>query len=114
MESDRMGHLLGVVDQARPDEQRAVVKNKKRQGDNQPYGLVEYNMLAGLFPSGHPYSWSTIGSMEDLDAASVDDVRGWFQHYCGASNAVLCAPRPGSHRDLGRERPAGRLTALQW
>jgi zinc protease len=89
MESDRMGHLLGVVDQARLDEQRAVVKNEKRQGDNQPYGLVEYSMLAGLFPSGHPYSWSTIGSMDDLDAASLEDVRGWFKHYYGASNAVL-------------------------
>ncbi len=89
MESDRMGHLLGVVDQARLDEQRAVVKNEKRQGDNQPYGLVDYSMLAGLFPSGHPYSWSTIGSMEDLDAASLDDVRGWFQHFYGASNTVL-------------------------
>ena len=89
MESDRMGHLLGAVDQARLDEQRAVVKNEKRQGDNQPYGLVEYSMLAGLFPSGHPYSWSSIGSMEDLDAASLEDVRGWFQHYYGASNVVL-------------------------
>src|SRR5262249_31117783 len=62
MESDRMGHLLGAIDQARLDEQRAVVQNEKREGDNQPYGLVEYSQLAGLFPAGHPYSWSTIGS----------------------------------------------------
>ena len=89
MESDRMGHLLGVVDQARLDEQRAVVKNEKRQGDNEPYGLVEYSMLEGLFPAGHPYRWSTIGSMEDLEAASLEDVKGWFRHYYGASNAVL-------------------------
>ncbi|HTG76139.1 MAG TPA: insulinase family protein, partial [Steroidobacteraceae bacterium] len=58
MESDRMGHLLGVVDQPRLDEQRAVVKNEKRQGDNEPYGFVEYSMLEGLFPAGHPYRWS--------------------------------------------------------
>ncbi len=89
MESDRMGHLLGVVDQARLDEQRGVVQNEKRQGDNQPYGLVEYAMLEGLFPAGHPYSWSTIGSMDDLSAASLDDVQGWFRRYYGAANAVL-------------------------
>jgi zinc protease len=89
MESDRMGHLLGAVDQARLDEQRGVVQNEKRQGDNQPYGLVEYSQLAGLFPAGHPYSWSTIGSMEDLSAASLEDVRTWFRQYYGAANAVL-------------------------
>jgi len=89
MESDRMGHLLGVVDQARVDEQRGVVQNEKRQGDNAPYGLVEYSMLAGLFPAGHPYSWSTIGSMQDLDAASLDDVKTWFHEHYGAANAVL-------------------------
>jgi zinc protease len=89
MESDRMGHLLGVVDQARLDEQRGVVQNEKRQGDNRPYGLVQYSMLAGLFPAGHPYSWSTIGSMEDLDAASLDDVRTWFRERYGAANAVV-------------------------
>jgi zinc protease len=89
MESDRMGHLLGVVDQARLDEQRGVVQNEKRQGDNRPYGLVEYSMLAGLFPAGHPYSWSTIGSMQDLDAASLEDVRAWFRERYGAANAVL-------------------------
>jgi len=89
MESDRMGHLLGVIDQARLDEQRGVVQNEKRQGDNQPYGLVEYSMLEGLFPAGHPYSWSTIGSMDDLNAASLEDVQTWFRQYYGAANAVL-------------------------
>jgi zinc protease len=89
MESDRMGHLLGVIDQARLDEQRGVVQNEKRQGDNQPYGLVEYSMLAGLFPAGHPYSWSTIGSMQDLNAASLDDVKTWFREHYGAANGVL-------------------------
>lgn len=89
LESDRMGHLLGVVDQKKLDEQRGVVQNEKRQGDNQPYGMVFYNLLSGLFPAGHPYSWSTIGSMEDLNAASLEDVKEWFRAYYGAANAVL-------------------------
>ena len=89
LESDRMGHLLGVIDQAKLDEQRGVVQNEKRQGDNRPYGLVEYAQLAGLFPEGHPYRWSTIGSMDDLNAASLEDVKAWFREYYGASNAVL-------------------------
>ncbi len=89
MESDRMGHLLGVVDQARLDEQRGVVQNEKRQGDNQPYGQYEYMQLEGLFPVGHPYRHSTIGSMEDLDAASLEDVKDWFNQYYGAANTVL-------------------------
>ncbi|MEE8108915.1 MAG: pitrilysin family protein [Gammaproteobacteria bacterium] len=89
MESDRMGHLLGVITQEKLDEQRGVVQNEKRSGDNQPYGLVEYRTLEGLFPVGHPYRWSTIGSMEDLDAASLDDVKEWFRQYYGAANTVL-------------------------
>ena len=89
MESDRMGHLLGVITQEKLDEQRGVVQNEKRSGDNQPYGLVEYRTLEGLFPVGHPYRWSTIGSMEDLDAASLDDVKDWFRQYYGAANTVL-------------------------
>ena len=78
LESDRMGHLLGAVTQEKLDNQRGVVQNEKRQGDNQPYGMSWYATLAGLFPTGHPYHHSTIGSMEDLDAASLDDVRTWF------------------------------------
>lgn len=89
MESDRMGHLLGAVTQEKLDEQRGVVQNEKRQGDNQPYGLVEYRQLEGLFPVGHPYRHSTIGSMEDLDAASLDDVKNWFKEYYGAANTVI-------------------------
>nr|WP_162139678.1 pitrilysin family protein [Kordiimonas gwangyangensis] len=89
MESDRMGHLLGAVTQEKLDEQRGVVQNEKRQGDNQPYGLVEYRQLEGLFPVGHPYRHSTIGSMEDLDAASLDDVKAWFKEYYGAANTVV-------------------------
>ncbi|MDA3934256.1 MAG: pitrilysin family protein [Gammaproteobacteria bacterium] len=89
MESDRMGHLLGVIDQDKLDEQRGVVQNEKRQGDNQPYGKVRYRLQEGLFPQGHPYRWSTIGSMEDLNAASLDDVKNWFNTYYGAANTVL-------------------------
>jgi zinc protease len=89
MESDRMGHLLGVVNQAKLDEQRGVVQNEKRQYENQPYGLV-YNLITeNTFPAGHPYSWTVIGSMEDLNAASLDDVKEWFRTYYGPSNAVI-------------------------
>jgi len=89
MESDRMGHLLGVIDQAKLDEQRGVVQNEKRQGDNQPYATSEYSILEGLFPVGHPYRHSTIGSMEDLNAASLEDVKTWFKDYYGAANAIV-------------------------
>ena len=89
MESDRMGHLLGAVTQARLDEQRGVVKNEKRQGENQPYGRAWEALSAGAFPKGHPYSWTVIGSMADLDAASLDDVKEWFKGWYGASNAVI-------------------------
>ncbi|MCC7176470.1 MAG: insulinase family protein, partial [Bryobacterales bacterium] len=89
MESDRMGHLLGAIDQAKLDEQRGVVQNEKRQYENQPYGLVENLIVENTYPAGHPYSWTVIGSMEDLNAASLDDVREWFRTYYGPSNAVL-------------------------
>jgi zinc protease len=89
MESDRMGHLLGVIDKARLDEQRGVVQNEKRQGDNRPYGKVDELITTSTYPAGHPYSWETIGSMEDLNAASLDDVKEWFRTYYGAANAVL-------------------------
>ena len=89
MESDRMGHLLGVVDQEKLDEQRGVVQNEKRQGENQPYGKAFTRISESAFPNGHPYSWSTIGSMDDLDAASLEDVQDWFKTYYGPNNAVL-------------------------
>ncbi len=89
MESDRMGHLLGAITKETLDNQRSVVQNEKRQGDNQPYGRAEYSVLAGLLPEGHPYSHSTIGSLADLDAASLDDVKAWFNEYYGAANTVL-------------------------
>jgi zinc protease len=89
MESDRMGHLLGAVTQEKLDNQRGVVQNEKRQGDNEPYGRVNYNLYEGVFPPSHPYRHSTIGSMEDLSAASLEDVHQWFRDYYGPNNAVL-------------------------
>ena len=89
MESDRMGHLLGVIDQARLDEQRGVVQNEKRQGENEPYGITDELIVKSTWPAGHPYSWTVIGSMEDLNAAALDDVKEWFKTYYGAANAVI-------------------------
>ncbi|GAB2875089.1 M16 family metallopeptidase [Microbulbifer echini] len=89
MESDRMGHLLGVITREKLDVQRGVVQNEKRQGQNQPYGKVWERMQKAIFPAGHPYSWTTIGSMEDLNAATIEDVHEWFKQYYGAANTVL-------------------------
>ncbi len=89
LESDRMGHLIGVIDQERLDEQRGVVQNEKRQGENQPYGRQNELSTKALYPAGHPYSWTVIGSMEDLNAASLEDVKNWFKSYYGPDNAVL-------------------------
>jgi zinc protease len=89
LESDRMGHLLGAIDQKKLDEQRGVVQNEKRQGENRPYGKVDELIASSTYPAGHPYSWTTIGSMDDLNAASLDDVKNWFRTYYGAANAVL-------------------------
>jgi zinc protease len=89
MESDRMGHLTGAISQAKLDEQRGVVQNEKRQGENEPYGKVWDFLTPKLYPANHPYSWTVIGSMDDLDAAKLDDVKNWFQTYYGAANAVV-------------------------
>jgi len=89
LESDRMGHLVGAIDQPRLDEQRGVVQNEKRQGDNEPYSIAEELSTKACFPSGHPYSWTVIGSLEDLDAAKLEDVKEWFKTYYGPNNAVL-------------------------
>lgn len=89
MESDRMGHLLGAIDQATLDEQRGVVQNEKRQGENQPYGRVFDRILEASYPENHPYHHSVIGSMNDLNAASLDDVKNWFRSWYGPNNAVL-------------------------
>src|SRR5688500_17158815 len=113
MESDRMGHLLGAVTQDKLDKQRGVVQNEKRQGDNQPYGLVDYKLGDALFPVEHPYRHSTIGSMADLDAASLADVRMWFIDNYGPNNVVLAlagdidaaTARPLVERWFGHIRP---------
>ncbi|MFP5374252.1 MAG: M16 family metallopeptidase [Gammaproteobacteria bacterium] len=89
MESDRMGHFLGAVDQALLDEQRGVVQNEKRQGENQPYGQVWEKLGRAMYPKGHPYHHSVIGSMADLNAATLDDVRQWFRAWYGPNNAVM-------------------------
>lgn len=88
-ESDRMGHLLGVLDQKKLDLQRGVVQNEKRQRENQPYGLVYQTKTENTWPANHPYSWTVIGSMADLDAASMNDVTDWFKGNYGPSNVVL-------------------------
>ncbi|HEV7521726.1 MAG TPA: pitrilysin family protein [Candidatus Angelobacter sp.] len=88
-ESDRMGHLLGVLDQKKLDLQRGVVQNEKRQGENQPYGVTDELLVENTYPVGHPYSWTVIGKMKDLDAASKDDVDEWFKTYYGPNNTTL-------------------------
>src|SRR5436853_2744511 len=89
MESDRMGFMVGAIDKAKLDEQRGVVQNEKRQGENQPYGLTHEIIQTATFPPGHPYHHTVIGSMEDLNAASLEDVKEWFKTYYGAANATI-------------------------
>jgi predicted Zn-dependent peptidase len=115
MESDRMGHLLGVIDQKVLDEQRSVVKNEKREGQNKPYGQAWEFLSRETYPSGHPYRHTTIGSMNDLDAASLDDVKGWFRTWYGPNNAVLvlagdidlaaAKKGPALQRSIASDRP---------
>jgi zinc protease len=88
-ESDRMGHLLAVLDQKKLDLQRGVVQNEKRQGENQPYGVTEEILVKNTYPAGHPYSWTVIGEMEDLNAAAMGDVQEWFKTYYGPNNTTL-------------------------
>jgi zinc protease len=84
-----MGHFLGALTQARLDEQRGVVQNEKRQGQNQPYAIAQDLIIRATYPEEHPYGHSVIGSMDDLNAASLDQVREWFRTYYGPSNAIL-------------------------
>ena len=88
-ESDRMGYLLGTVDKTKLDIQRGVVQNEKRQGENQPYGIAYELLVENTYPVGHPYSWTVIGKMADLDAASMTDVQDWFKQNYGPNNTVL-------------------------
>jgi zinc protease len=90
MEAGRMKGLLEAMTQTKLDNQRDVVKNEKRQRiDNQPYGQATYKITETMYPEGHPYHWSPIGSMEDLTAASLEDVKGFFRHYYVPNNASL-------------------------
>ena len=88
MESDRLAYL--TLDQKTLDLQRGVVQNEKRQGENQPYSVAFQLITQNTYPAGHPYSWTVIGDMADLNAASMDDVKEWFKTYYGPSNVVLC------------------------
>jgi zinc protease len=90
LEAERLAFLDSALDQEKFDTEREVVKNERRQSvENVPYGLAEETILASLFPKGHPYSWSVIGSMKDLDAASLDDLRRFFAEFYSPSNATL-------------------------
>ena len=90
LDSDRMGFLLQALDSAKVDLQRSVVKNERRERvDNMPYGKADETILAALYPKGHPYSWPVIGSMADLSAATLADVRSFFRTYYAPNNATL-------------------------
>ena len=90
LEADRMGFLLPAVTQEKLDNQRDVVKNERRQNyEDRPYGREYGAWTAALYPPDHPYSWTTIGSHEDLTAASLEDVHAFFRRWYGPNNAVL-------------------------
>jgi predicted Zn-dependent peptidase len=90
LESDRMGFLLDALDQSRFDIQREVVKNERRQSyENRPYGNAYLMLQPEVFPLPHPYNWPTIGSQEDLDNASLEDVKDFFRTFYVPSNASL-------------------------
>ncbi len=132
LESDRMGYLLDTMTPQTVDAQRDVVKNERRQSvENAPYGMADVVLNEMLYPEGHPYHWPVIGYMEDLTAASYDDVVGFFKSYYAPSNATLALratstpPRPGGSLRSGSatsalarrlspsRRPAWRLPAYR-
>jgi zinc protease len=89
LEADRLGFLAPQINQAMLERERGVVQNEKRQGENQPYGRVYDRIVERMYPVGHPYSWPVIGSMSDLNAASLQDVKDWYASYYGPNNVVL-------------------------
>ena len=90
LEADRLGWLLPTMDKPKVDLQRDVVKNERRQSyENRPYGIVADFEPKLMYPASHPYSWPVIGSMVDLSAASVDDVKDFFRRYYAPNNATL-------------------------
>ena len=119
-ESDRMGFFSNTISQEVLDLQRGVVKNEKRQGENQPYAIVEDLVVRSTYPAGHPYDHTVIGEMEDLDSATLDDVREWFKTYYTPSNAVLVIAgdiTPGQAKEKAKryfnEIPSGPPVAHQ-
>ena len=89
LEADRMGFLANYISKEMLERERGVVQNEKRQGENQPYRKVFAEISEKMYPYSHPYSWSPIGSMEDLNAATLDDVKEWYRTYYGPNNAVI-------------------------
>src|SRR5688572_23821058 len=89
LEADRMGFLAGHISKEMLERERGVVQNEKRQGENAPYAKAFTTLNETIYPAGHPYSWSVIGSLADLDAASLDDVKAWYRTYYGPNNCVL-------------------------
>ena len=93
MESDRMGYMVNAIDQQTLDLQRGVVQNEKRQGENEPYGMADELIQHDTYPGGHPYSWSTIGSMEDLSAALAQGREGLVFHLLRTLERRACGGR---------------------
>ena len=89
LEADRMGFLASQINPAMLERERGVVQNEKRQSENQPYGRVFTQIVERIYPASHPYSWSTLGSMEDLRAATLEDVKDWYAAFYGPNNCVL-------------------------
>ncbi|MEW6999213.1 M16 family metallopeptidase [Colwelliaceae bacterium BS250] len=121
MESDRMGYFINTVTQAGLDNEKQVVKNEKRQSvDNRPYGHTEYVTLTALYPEGHPYSWDVIGSLEDLQNATLEDVREFYQQWYGVNNATLVLAgdfeaneaKAWIEKYFGELKPRGDVTPL--
>jgi zinc protease len=103
LDSDRMGFLLPEITAEKVDLQRGVVQNERRQSyENRPYGLADENILQRLYPPSHPYHWPVIGSMQDLQAATLDDVRHFFQTYYTPNNATVAIAGDITPRDARR------------
>ena len=101
LDADRMGWFLPVMDSAKVNAQRDIVKNERRQSyENQPYGMAEDVIPRLMFPAGHPYSWPVIGSMTDLSAASLDDVRNFFRKFYAPNNATMAVVGDVRHEEV--------------
>jgi len=121
MESDRMGYFINTLTQEGLENEKQVVKNEKRQAiDNRPYGHTELVVLKALYPEGHPYSWDVIGSLEDLQNATLQDVREFYQQWYGVNNATLVLAGDFENNDaktwiekyFGELEPRGDVTPL--